>query len=211
MKPFPVARYLRSRNRRRSTRTRRIVASATLALALPVAAVASSPAAGAAASRATGTAATTSSSASCPWLDQSLPVQQRVQMLMAQMSLANKINMMTGAGFNSQYVFEISAIPSLCIPQIGEEDGPLGVGDSLTGVTQLPATASLAATFDPSLVKGDESAIRSGAMAKKHLRREATTLRRFSSPKSITSRALRARYSSVVEHPSAASSSRATR
>jgi beta-glucosidase len=72
-------------------------------------------------------------------------------MLMAQMTLANKINMMTGAGFNSQYVFEIPAIPSLCIPAIGEEDGPLGPGDSLTGVTQLPATAALAATFDPSL------------------------------------------------------------
>jgi beta-glucosidase len=72
-------------------------------------------------------------------------------MLLGQMSLSQKINMMTGAGFNSQYVFEIPAIPSLCIPAIGEEDGPLGPGDSLTGVTQLPATASLAATFDPSL------------------------------------------------------------
>ena len=72
-------------------------------------------------------------------------------MLMAQMTLANKINMMTGAGFNYQYVFETPAIPSLCIPAIGEEDGPLGLGDSLTGVTQLPAAVSLAATFDPSL------------------------------------------------------------
>src|SRR5258708_12111892 len=39
----------------------------------------------------------------------------------------------------------------MCIPAIGEEDGPLGVGDGLTGVTQLPAAVALAATFDSSL------------------------------------------------------------
>jgi beta-glucosidase len=50
-------------------------------------------------------------------------------------------------------VFYISAIPSLCIPAIGEEDGPVGVGDGLTGVTQMPAAVSLAATFDPSLAR----------------------------------------------------------
>jgi beta-glucosidase len=72
-------------------------------------------------------------------------------MLLGQMSLANKINMVTGAGFTTQYVFQISAIPSLCIPAIGEEDGPVGVGDGLTGVTQMPSAVSLASTFDPSL------------------------------------------------------------
>jgi beta-glucosidase len=72
-------------------------------------------------------------------------------MLLAQMSLADKINMVTGAGFSEPYVFYISAIPSLCIPAIGEEDGPVGVGDGLTGVTQMPSAVSLAATFDPSL------------------------------------------------------------
>ena len=34
---------------------------------------------------------------------------------------------------------------------MGQEDGPVGVGDGLTGVTQLPSAVSLAATFDPSL------------------------------------------------------------
>ena len=86
-----------------------------------------------------------------PWLNRSLPVDQRVQLLLAQMTLANKINMVTGAGFSEPYVFYISAIPSLCVPAIGEEDGPVGVGDGLTGVTQMPAAVSLAATFDPSL------------------------------------------------------------
>ena len=70
---------------------------------------------------------------------------------MSQMTLADKINMVTGAGFSEPYVFYISGIPSLCIPPMGQEDGPLGVGDGLTGVTQMPAAVSLAATFDPVL------------------------------------------------------------
>ena len=152
MKPVPGA------SRRR---TRRIAALAALAFAVvltvPLTAFAATAAGASGAGRA-GAASTTGSttgstgaSSSCPWLNQSLSVGQRVQMLMAQMSLADKINMVTGAGFSEPYVFYISAIPSLCIPAIGEEDGPLGAGDSLTGVTEMPAAVSLAATFDPSL------------------------------------------------------------
>ena len=135
MKPIPGA---------HCRRIRRIAASAAFALAL------TAVAATAAGAGRVG-AATTAASPSCPWLNQSLPVDQRVQLLLAQMTLANKINMVTGAGFSEPYVFYVSAIPSLCVPAIGEEDGPVGVGDGLTGVTQMPAAVSLAATFDPSL------------------------------------------------------------
>jgi beta-glucosidase len=134
---------------------RRVAASVTLALALPLAALAA-PAADAGNSPATAASASptpTTSGSSCPWLNRSLPVSQRVQLLMAQMTLADKINEVTGAGTSEPYVFYISAIPSLCIPAIGEEDGPLGAGDGLTGVTQMPSAVSLAATFDPSLAK----------------------------------------------------------
>ncbi len=99
------------------------------------------------------TAPSAAASPSCPWLNPSLPVSQRMQMLMSAMTLGDKINMVTGAGFSEPYVFYIAGIPSLCIPPIGEEDGPLGVGDGLTGVTQMPAAVSLAATFDPSLAQ----------------------------------------------------------
>src|SRR5215469_13966657 len=126
---------------RRSLRS--IAALAAAVLAAPLALAGSTAIAASSASAAT----------SCPWLDQSLPVSQRVQMLMSQMTLPNKINMVTGAGFSEPYVFYISAVPSLCIPAIGEEDGPVGVGDGLHGVTQMPSAASLAATFDPSLAK----------------------------------------------------------
>jgi beta-glucosidase len=94
-----------------------------------------------------------SASTSCPWLNQSLSVRQRVRMLRSHMTLANKINMVTGAGITKPYVFYTSAIPRLCVPAIGEEDGPVGVGDGLAGVTQMPAGVSLAATFDPALAR----------------------------------------------------------
>jgi beta-glucosidase len=64
------------------------------------------------------------------------------------MTLANEITMVEGQGTTQPYVFYMAAQPSLCIPAMGLEDGPLGVGDGLTGVTQLPSGASLAATFD---------------------------------------------------------------
>jgi len=145
VKPFPGARY------RRTLAT----AAAALALALPLAALAV-PSSGAAVSagaaiQARTTARTTADTASCPWLNQSLSVQQRVSLLLAQMTLADKINMVTGAGTSEPYVFEIAAIPSLCVPAIGEEDGPLGVGDGNTGVTEMPSAVSLAASFDPPL------------------------------------------------------------
>jgi beta-glucosidase len=85
-----------------------------------------------------------SGDASCPWLDHSLPSSQRVRMLLSRMTLDDKVGMVTGAG-------NIAAIPGLCVPAMSLQDGPNGVGDGLTGVTQLPAAVSLAATFDPSM------------------------------------------------------------
>jgi beta-glucosidase len=72
---------------------------------------------------------------------------------MSQMSLADKITMVEGHGTSNPYVFYTPAIPALCIPAVGLEDGPAGVADGLTGVTQLPAGVSLAATWDPSLAE----------------------------------------------------------
>jgi beta-glucosidase len=79
------------------------------------------------------------------------PVSQRVAQLMSQMSLADEITMVEGHGTSNPYVFYTPAIPALCIPAVGLEDGPAGVADGLTGVTELPAGVALAATWDPSL------------------------------------------------------------
>ncbi len=70
---------------------------------------------------------------------------------MHKMTLSDEIDMVEGHGTSNPYVFYMAGIPSLCIPSMGEEDGPNGVADGLTGVTALPSGVSLAATFDPSL------------------------------------------------------------
>jgi beta-glucosidase len=85
---------------------------------------------------------------SCPWVNSTAPVSARVSELMAQMSLSQEISMMTGTG--GSYVGNLAAIPSLCIPAVNLEDGPAGVGDGMTGVTQLPAPVDVAATWDTS-------------------------------------------------------------
>jgi beta-glucosidase len=91
--------------------------------------------------------------ASCPWLDQTESISTRVSQLMSQMTLQDEITLVEGHGSSNPYVFFEPAIPSLCIPQLGEEDGPAGVADQQTGVTQLPAGVDLAATFSPALAR----------------------------------------------------------
>ena len=86
---------------------------------------------------------------SCPWVTSTAPISQRVAQLMGQMSVSQEISMVEGHGTSNPYVFYTPAISSLCIPAVGLEDGPAGVADGLTGVTQLPAGVTLAATWDP--------------------------------------------------------------
>ncbi|MFY9669388.1 MAG: glycoside hydrolase family 3 C-terminal domain-containing protein [Trebonia sp.] len=90
---------------------------------------------------------------SCPWVTSTAPIAQRVAQLMGKMSTSQKISMVEGHGTSNPYVFYTPAISSLCIPAVGMEDGPAGVADGLTGVTQLPAGATLAATWDPSMAQ----------------------------------------------------------
>ena len=83
----------------------------------------------------------------CPWVNSTAPIPTRVSELMAQMSLSQEIALMTGAS-GSSYVGNIPAISSLCIPAMNLEDGPAGVGDGMSNVTQLPAPVDVAATWD---------------------------------------------------------------
>src|SRR6201996_3585359 len=118
---------------------------AAVLIAIPAGAAARSPA------RATGPAHGQAAAASCPWVTSHAPIAQRVAQVMAQMTTPNEIDMVEGQGTTNPYVFYMAGIPSLCIPSMGEEDGPNGVADGLTNVTELPAGVALAATFDPSL------------------------------------------------------------
>jgi len=127
-------------SRRKSARPR---TARTLALALVTASAGLFAAVGAPAP------AQAAAPAACPWVDSTAPISQRVSELMSKMTLSQEIDLMTGVG-GSSYVGFIPAIGSLCIPALNLEDGPAGVGDGMTNVTQLPAPVDVAATWDPS-------------------------------------------------------------
>lgn len=91
--------------------------------------------------------------ASCPWLDPSLPIATRVNLLLGAMTPAQEASLLHLYNINLAVRFEgyTPAIPSLCIPMITEQDGSAGVGTSAMPVTQLPAPIADAAAFDPAL------------------------------------------------------------
>jgi beta-glucosidase len=86
-------------------------------------------------------------SAACPWVGSTAPIPTRVGQVLAKMTVSQEVTLATGAS-GSSYVGFIPAIGALCIPGINLEDGPAGVGDGMTTVTQLPAPVSAAATWD---------------------------------------------------------------
>jgi beta-glucosidase len=137
------ARVLSSYRRYRRGRLAVLAIATLAALAVPLAVPAAAASPG----------STASAAASCPWVSSRAPIAQRVAQLMSQMSLADEITMVEGHGTTNPYVFYTPAIPALCIPAVGLEDGPAGVADGMTGVTQLPAGVALAATWDPSLAE----------------------------------------------------------
>lgn len=91
--------------------------------------------------------------ANCPWRDPRLSPARRAAMLLHKMTPDDEIDLVEGQGIHKPYVFYMAGLPKLCIPSIGLEDGPGGVGDKLRHVTALPAGVALAATWDPALAR----------------------------------------------------------
>jgi beta-glucosidase len=72
------------------------------------------------------------------------------------MSLAQEVTLMHGVGLGGSKAGTVGStppIPALGVPAVNQQDGPGGIGDSDTGVTQLPAPIALAATFDPAAAR----------------------------------------------------------
>jgi hypothetical protein len=75
------------------------------------------------------------SAASCPWMNPLEAPAQRATTLLRAMSLADKIQMVTGTGefdpaaANPEAASTIAANPSLCIPALVLNDATAGVGD----------------------------------------------------------------------------------
>ena len=94
----------------------------------------------------------------CPWVGSTAPVAQRVQQVLDTMDQSEEFTMLSGDG-GSSYIGQVAAIPDLCIPATNMQDGPNGVGDGTGGVTAYPDGENAAATWDPSLIKQEGTAM----------------------------------------------------
>lgn len=107
------------------------------------------------------TSATTSH---CAWISQSIQHSVSATALanevIAKMSLAQKASFVILATYPPLENSNIG-VPSLCIPPITLTDGPNGVANGLTGVTQFPAAIGIAASFNPLIARtvGEEEAL----------------------------------------------------
>jgi beta-glucosidase len=95
----------------------------------------------------------------CPWVGSTSPVATRVSQVLSHMTIDQKVQILHGNNNASPYIGNVTGIPALCIPNLGLQDGPAGVGDGLDGVTQMPSGTATAATFDPDYAQQYGSAI----------------------------------------------------
>jgi beta-glucosidase len=87
-----------------------------------------------------------------PWMNTALAPVDRANLLLAAMTQAEKLTMLHGGG-SCGYAGCIPANTRLGIPALRLQDGPVGVGDGATGVTQLAAPVAGAASWDTALMK----------------------------------------------------------
>src|SRR5947209_3906459 len=91
-----------------------------------------------------------------PWMNTGLAPQERAGLVVAQMTLDEKIAMVHGAGYplplnGAGYAGVVPANTRLGIPALYLADSPVGVGNGSTGATQWADTSALASTWDTSL------------------------------------------------------------
>ncbi|WP_030437692.1 beta-glucosidase family protein [Actinoplanes subtropicus] len=90
-----------------------------------------------------------------PWMDTHRSPDERATLLVAQMTLDEKVQEMHTIS-DSQHAREVPANPRLCIPALLMNNGPAGVssgGPVMLRATALPAPIGQAATFDPSAAR----------------------------------------------------------
>ncbi|HWD64867.1 MAG TPA: glycoside hydrolase family 3 C-terminal domain-containing protein [Solirubrobacteraceae bacterium] len=92
--------------------------------------------------------------ASCPWMNRSLSASHRASLLLAHMSLTQKVDM-TYQRYPLDYHYGaagyIPGVSSLCIPDLVFNDAGQGVGDGQSGTTAFPAPIAQASSWNPTL------------------------------------------------------------
>jgi len=110
--------------------------------------------------------------ATCPWMVPGQSPAKRTSELLGAMSLADKIQMVTGTGefnptsANPEAASTIAANPSLCIPALVLNDAGNGVGDQQQLTTAFPDSIALASSWDPALAQQYGATLAREAFAK---------------------------------------------
>lgn len=105
----------------------------------------------------------------CRWVNQSLKAHVDPTVLahevLAQMTLHEKATMVVLV-MRPQLENLSDGVPRLCIPELWLSDGPVGLGDGLSGVTQFPSAIGVAASFDPLVARSIGVALAQEARSK---------------------------------------------
>jgi beta-glucosidase len=123
----------------------------------------------------------------CPWIAESLHHHLSATQLAAQVvarmtpsELANFVVLRAAPGVENLNV----GVARLCLPALTLVDGPSGVGNSATHVTQFPSELSVAASFDPATARQVGFAMGQEALAKGYDVLQAPDLNLLRSPMS---------------------------
>jgi beta-glucosidase len=87
-----------------------------------------------------------------PWMNTAVAPSERADLLVAAMTSAEKLTMLHG-GASCGHTGCVNGNTRLGIPALRLQDGPVGVGGGLTGVTQLAAPVAGAASWDSDLMR----------------------------------------------------------
>jgi len=100
-------------------------------------------------------AATTSAIGSCPWMNTALPASERANLMIAAMTLPEKLMWLNE---QNSYAFPTD-FPQFCIPNpdLKYTNGATGEEGNGSGVTAYPDSMAVAATFDPMLAEQEGS------------------------------------------------------
>jgi len=93
------------------------------------------------------------SAATPPWMDASQTPAQRAAEVLAVMTLDDKLSLMHNTTSCQYAGCTPSSFSGGTLPALHLQDGPVGVGDGVTDVTQLPAPVAGAASWDTSLMQ----------------------------------------------------------
>jgi beta-glucosidase len=110
-----------------------------------------------------------------PWMNTALSPDHRAALLLAAMTLEEKVELMTGDQGAAPAAFYNAGIPRLGIPELRMADASAGIaprGWSLPGTgssaTAMPSSIALAATFDPQTARAYAGVVAQEARATQH-------------------------------------------